>query len=336
LAAILYKAEQETTKEISPECEKCETPTPSTPLLYFDDYVTIKARDKQCNKDETIAELKEHISSLRIPDKTVKLIEFETRGQSSNEKWIQARHGRITASNFHAIRTKMQTLDNPNTKRSKDTTSLISLLMGYNPVSPNIPALQYGRETEATALDAYRQHQASLGHKSHVVHSCGLFVSKDCVFLGASPDGLTSCECCGQGIVEIKCPSSVKEHANVASAECLAVDHEGNIRLKRTDKYYTQIQGQLAIVGVDFCDFVVYNPVHIHVERIRFDQGYWKSTKENLRRFYMEHLLPECVTHAGRPLSQIDAVRQTFQRANFMGGERNHVIPEVASNVTII
>ena len=29
--------------------------------------------------------------------------------------------------------------------------------------------------------------------------------------MGASPDGIVSCECCGSGVVEIKCPYSCKD-----------------------------------------------------------------------------------------------------------------------------
>ena len=36
--------------------------------------------------------------------------------------------------------------------------------------------------------------------------SSDFVISSDYPFLGASPDGLVSCDCCGEGLVEIKCP----------------------------------------------------------------------------------------------------------------------------------
>jgi len=30
-------------------------------------------------------------------------------------------------------------------------------------------------------------------------------------FIGASPDGIISCLCCGKGVVEVKCPFSCKD-----------------------------------------------------------------------------------------------------------------------------
>ena len=31
--------------------------------------------------------------------------------------------------------------------------------------------------------------------------------------LGASPDGFLQCECCGNGVLEIKCPYNAREHS---------------------------------------------------------------------------------------------------------------------------
>ena len=33
----------------------------------------------------------------------------------------------------------------------------------------------------------------------------------DLSFIGASPDGLVECSCCGKGLLEIKCPYCIKE-----------------------------------------------------------------------------------------------------------------------------
>lgn len=49
---------------------------------------------------------------------------------------------------------------------------------------------------------------------SHVGFECslaGLTINPQYPFLGASPDGFSYCECCGDGIIEIKCPFSLKE-----------------------------------------------------------------------------------------------------------------------------
>jgi len=36
------------------------------------------------------------------------------------------------------------------------------------------------------------------------VEECGFFINTECPFMGASPDGIVTCECCDEGICEIK------------------------------------------------------------------------------------------------------------------------------------
>ena len=43
-------------------------------------------------------------------------------------------------------------------------------------------------------------------HINLKVKKCGLIVGTD-VYVGASPDGLVSCNCHGEGVLEIKCAS---------------------------------------------------------------------------------------------------------------------------------
>ena len=40
---------------------------------------------------------------------------------------------------------------------------------------------------------------------------CGLVISSKHPFMGSSLDGLLSCECCGSGILEVKCPYSCRD-----------------------------------------------------------------------------------------------------------------------------
>ena len=54
----------------------------------------------------------------------------------------------------------------------------------------------------------------------------GFYICKAYPFIGASPDGLVECKCCGEGLLEIKClwtyrGLSIKEYA-AKSDSCLA------------------------------------------------------------------------------------------------------------------
>ena len=41
-------------------------------------------------------------------------------------------------------------------------------------------------------------------HENFQIFDSGLWINKDFPFLGASPDGIVSCDCCGIGLCEIK------------------------------------------------------------------------------------------------------------------------------------
>ena len=49
------------------------------------------------------------------------------------------------------------------------------------------------------------------GHSSFNVKLAGLYVDPQMPHLGATPDGLVSCLCCGDGLLEIKCPYSIRD-----------------------------------------------------------------------------------------------------------------------------
>ena len=68
-------------------------------------------------------------------------------------------------------------------------------------------------------------------------------------------------------------------------------------KLKENDKsgYYNQVQGQLAITGLPWCDFVVHlsGSHSVNVQRIYFNQRCWKEYFfPNLKIFYFNHALP--------------------------------------------
>ena len=50
----------------------------------------------------------------------------------------------------------------------------------------------------------------STTHVEFEVEATGLHVNPKYPYLGASPDGLVMCACCGNGLLEVKCPYSVR------------------------------------------------------------------------------------------------------------------------------
>ena len=85
----------------------------------------------------------------------------------------------------------------------------------------------------------------STKHDNFACNLTGLWVSPLYPHLGASPDGVTTCGCHGDGLVEIKCPFSARHTNSLSSQTCGFLTEAGF--LDRKHRYYTQVQGQLMI-----------------------------------------------------------------------------------------
>lgn len=91
-------------------------------------------------------------------------------------------------------------------------------------------------------------------------------------FLGASPDGIMNCTCCGNGVLEIKCPFACKNKsfldASKERSKFFLCESNGKMTLDRTHTYYYQVQAQIEVCGAKYCDFVVWSEKEVLVERI--------------------------------------------------------------------
>lgn len=159
------------------------------------------------------------------------------------------------------------------------------------------PATKWGLDKEEVARDAY-QFSVAGDHVNLSVSECGLHINESWPFIGASPDGLVFCECCGKGICEIKCPH---KHRNETIAEamsdskfCLKLDEStGNTQLHKKHQYYFQVQCQIFVTGVEYCDFVVWTTKDIFIQRILPDAELWESSLEKAKLFFLRGVLPE-------------------------------------------
>ena len=85
---------------------------------------------------------------------------------------------------------------------------------------------------------------------------------------GASPDGVTMCQCCGKGLVELKCPYSARDYTVLESALDYLEYAADSIRLKKEHSYFYQVQTQIFLCQAQFAHFAVWTPKGIHIERI--------------------------------------------------------------------
>ena len=227
------------------------------------------------------------VSEVLTAEKIVQ-IEQATVGQADNTLWHAHRKGRITASNFYKVKTKVESLR----KDEKNTVSaekLVASLIGECAPPRDLPALKYGREMEPVAKAFYLE-IFKRNHKDVKYRECGLFIRETKQFLGASPDLLVECSCCGKGILEVKCPfciaNDIPTHLNLD--DLVRINDE--VTLKRKHSYYAQVQGQLAVTKREWCHFLVYTKTGYHLECIQLDKDYWLLLQDSLEWFYVNHL----------------------------------------------
>ena len=211
-----------------------------------------------------------------------------TRDQSKSKHWFQYRAGRITASRFKQVL---------HTDPHQPSMSLLNSVCYPEIYKFSTQATSWGCEHEKDALLAYKA-QISPLHTDCKVSSCGFFVSTEYPFLGASPDALVQCMCCGEGAVEIKCPlcageKSLREAVDGARNFCLEELPGGKLQLRRDHGYYFQCQMQIYVTRRLFCDFVVWTPREIHIERITLDEQLIETAIPTAKKFWRLCVLPE-------------------------------------------
>lgn len=119
-------------------------------------------------------------------------VEAGTRDQANSILWFRMRCGRITASKFKSA---------CHTDPASPSVSLIMAIFYPEVHRFRTPATCWGCQHEKVALEKYTSQSQ---HKNLQVSRCGLFISIEYPFIGASPDGVVECLCCGQGICEVK------------------------------------------------------------------------------------------------------------------------------------
>lgn len=230
------------------------------------------------------------IINLSLDHEEVTRIEKATRNQSENENWYIQRAGRITASKFKAV---------CKTNKATPSLSLIKSICYPLKMTFNTKATLWGIKHEPIAVEEYKKQMEVENHDSFIVNEVGLLVSTIWPQFGASPDRLVFCECCLGGCLEVKCPYSlhtgnivdINEYA-ASKASCL-VDKGGQLSLSKSHSYYFQVQAQIFVSQLRYCDFVIWSPNVFFKERILPDFEFWKKYCEIGEKFHSEVIMPE-------------------------------------------
>ena len=123
------------------------------------------------------------------------------------------------------------------------------------------PQIRWGKQNEDKACQPYIENSEALGEITQVT-CCGLHLMSEKSYLGASSDGKVLCisvYICCTGCIEIKCPYSIEISITIE----LSLDDIADVMMAtyiyHSTKYITHSYMEMALFGVDWCDFVVYS-----------------------------------------------------------------------------
>ena len=67
----------------------------------------------------------------------------------------------------------------------------------------------------------------------------------------------------------------------------------GGLHLPQEHHYYAQVRRELAVIGREWCEFVVYSSGEVIVDQILADLGYWNTLEQKLEEFYVRNVISE-------------------------------------------
>ena len=151
--------------------------------------------------------------------------------------------------------------------------------------TPQTAAMKYGLEHEWDAAVKYSEVRGCNAYR------VGFVINPGFPFMGASPDFLIyDPQNVAEpfGLLEIKCPQCT----TIREAKYLKVVN-GQLKLKKVHAYYHQVQGQMGITGLRWCDFMVFCQEDWHIEKITYDVDFFTTMHCSLADFYFSYFLPE-------------------------------------------
>ncbi|XP_032887600.1 uncharacterized protein LOC116979827 [Amblyraja radiata] len=230
--------------------------------------------------------------SRTISEQKAAEIERETCGQRENPEWFKWRSNRITASVAH----KVSHSKFVNGKSNEVPQSYLKSIVGQG---SNVltPPMKWGIDNEPVALQQYEKLKSKEMKREVEVRPCGLFIDPAKNWLAASPDGVVQDKKTKTtvGLVEVKCPYKHRNHTVTEACEdrYFCLENKDHFQLKKNHPYFTQIQCQMAVAGVNKADLVVYTNRDTAIVPVEFDADFWQETVEKLENFYTRAVLPE-------------------------------------------
>jgi len=189
--------------------------------------------------------------------------------EQGSPEWFQMRLGKVTASRVADILAKTKT--GPSASRQNYLIELaIQRTTGIIQESYSNSAMEWGTQTEPQARVAYEI------NTNNFVDQVAFIDHPSIKWFGCSPDGLVS----DRGLLEIKCPNSATHWEYFKSK-------------KPPQKYFIQMQAQIAVTNKDWCDFVSFDPrmpdrSQLLIVRVDRDEAFIVEMEAEIKKFLDE------------------------------------------------
>ena len=199
-------------------------------------------------------------------------LEHRTVLQGESAEWMEQHQFGLTASMFGKVYSSIQ----------RPSESMLKSIFCPKDLS-NVRSISHGKgkEKDARTMYAKKMQQQVPGF---AIFDAWISVHPKFPYLGATPDGKVFDPSSNSKfrLLEIKCPYSKRGDTldQAASDPNFYIEKAGaNFYLKKTHLYFAQVQGQLALTRLPWCDFRVYlsNTNEMCVDRMYFDSDYWEN-----------------------------------------------------------
>lgn len=189
--------------------------------------------------------------------------------EQRTDEWFAARLGKVTASKVADVMARTKTGYSAS-RENYMAQLVVEQITGTRQESFTNSAMQWGTDQEPFARGAY---EAATGN---MVEEIGFVNHPAIEMAGASPDGLVG----DDGCVEIKCPNT---------ATMIETLLTGTI----PQKYFAQMQFQMACADRSWCDYVVFDPrmpakAQLFIKRVPRDDTFIADMEAEIKKFLAE------------------------------------------------
>lgn len=222
--------------------------------------------------------------------------------EQGSAEWLQMRVGCVTGSRAADVMAKLKRKDGEAQCRQDYKAEIVCEILTGRAVDHYVsPAMEWGKENEIFARNAYEVEVAAIEQVGFALHSR---IKR----FGASPDGLVGSD----GLVEFKCPNTTT-HIEYIIGGVVPVE------------YHWQILAEMACSERQYCDFVSFDPrlpkkLQLFVRRFERDNARIAEMEQEVEKFLSE-VDEQIVRLNSSTLVDLDPTLESKLRASLTAGK---------------